>query len=98
MLSHQNTTYNDTGCIAVDTATICNWDEKTRGPHGILLMQQIIMQSLNVGASWVATQLGQEKFHEYFTKFFGQKTGVDMPNETGAMLANLSKPQQVYRQ
>ena len=91
-----NSTYDDTGCITVDTQRICNWDGNTHGPHGILLMQQIIMQSLNVGASWVATQLGQEKFHEYFTKIFGQKTGVDLPNETGAMLANLSKPQQVY--
>lgn len=58
-------------------------------------MQQIIVQSLNVGASWIAAQLGQQKFHDYFTKVFGQKTGVDLPNETGALLGNLSKPQQV---
>lgn len=58
-------------------------------------MQQIIVQSLNVGASWIATQLGQEKFHDYFTKIFGQKTGIDLPNETGALLGNLSKPQQI---
>jgi len=59
-------------------------------------MEQIIVQSLNVGASWVATQLGQEKFHDYFTKIFGQKTGVDLPSENGALLSNLSKPEQVY--
>jgi stage V sporulation protein D (sporulation-specific penicillin-binding protein) len=86
------TTYNDTGCITVDTEHICNWDSKARG---IIPMQQIIVQSLNVGASWIATQLGQQKFHNYFTKIFGQKTGVDLPNETGALLGNLSKPQQV---
>lgn len=86
------TTYNDTGCITVDAARICNWDSK---PRGVIPMQQIIVQSLNVGAAWVATQLGQAKFHDYFTKIFGQKTGVDLPNETGAILGNLSKPQQV---
>ncbi|MHB8660937.1 MAG: peptidoglycan D,D-transpeptidase FtsI family protein [Minisyncoccota bacterium] len=86
------TTYNDTGCITVDTEHICNWDLKARG---VIPMQQIIVQSLNVGAAWVATQLGQQKFHDYFTKIFGQKTGIDLPNETGALLGNLSKPQQV---
>jgi len=86
------TTYNDTGCITVDEASICNWDQKARG---VIPVRQIIMQSLNVGASWLATQLGQEKFRDYFTKLFGQKTGIDLPNETGALLGNLSKPQQI---
>ena len=58
-------------------------------------MRQIIMQSLNVGAAWLATQLGQGAFRSYFTELFGEKTGVDLPMETGALLGNLSKPQQV---
>lgn len=87
-----DTTYNDTGCITVDKKSICNWDKK---PRGVIPMQQIIVQSLNVGASFLANQLGQQKFHDYFTKIFGQKTGIDLPSETGAMLGNLSKPQQV---
>ncbi|MEK7515399.1 MAG: penicillin-binding protein 2 [Patescibacteria group bacterium] len=86
------TTYNDTGCITVNAAKLCNWDSKARG---IIPMRQIIMQSLNVGASWLADRLGQDKFRSYFTKLFGEKTGVDLPNETGALLGNLSKPQQV---
>lgn len=86
------TTYNDTGCITVSTARICNWDLK---PRGVIPMKQIIVQSLNVGASWVATELGQEKFREYFTKIFGQKTGIDLPSEGRALLGNLSKPQQI---
>jgi len=87
-----DTTYNDTGCITVDTESICNWDLKARG---VIPMEQIILQSLNVGASWIATQLGQEKFRDYFTSIFGQKTGIDMPNEGHGLLSNLSKPQQV---
>lgn len=86
------TTYNDTGCITVDTARLCNWDSKARG---VIPMKQIIVQSLNVGASWVATRLGQDLFRSYFTKLFGEKTGIDLPNEGGALLGNLSKPQQV---
>ena len=86
------TTYKDRGCITVNTYKICNWDEKARG---VIPMRQIIMQSLNLGVSWIADQLGQKKFREYFTLLFGGKTGVDIPNETGALLGNLSKPQQV---
>ena len=33
---------------------------------------------------------------KYFTKIFGQKTGIDLPNETDALIGNLYKPQQVY--
>ncbi len=87
------TTYNDTGCIIVDKARICNWNYK---PYGVIPMQTIIEQSLNVGASWVAEQLGQTQFRAYFTKIFGQKTGIDLPNETDALIGNLFKPQQVY--
>ncbi len=86
------TTYDDTGCITVDHARICNWDYKARG---VIPMIEIIKQSLNVGASWVATRLGQDKFRAYFTKLFGQKTGVDQPSESGALLGNLDTTQQV---
>lgn len=86
------TTYDDTGCITVNKASICNWDRKARG---VIPMQQIIVQSLNVGASWIATELGQDKFRGYFTKLFGQKTGIDLPNEGRALIGNLSTTQQV---
>jgi len=86
------TTYNDTGCITVNKASICNWDSKARG---VIPMKQIIVQSLNVGAAWVATQLGQDNFRAYFTKLFGKKTGIDLPNEGRSLLGNLSKPQQI---
>ncbi len=86
------TTYNDKGCITVNTAKICNWDLKARG---VIPMKQIIVQSLNVGAAWIATELGQDAFRSYFTTLFGQKTGIDLPNESGALLGNLSKPQQI---
>jgi len=87
-----STTYNDTGCITVNTRQICNWDLK---PRGVIPMKQIIVQSLNVGAAWVATELGQDKFRQYFTTLFGQKTGIDLSNEGRSLLSNLSRPQQI---
>lgn len=85
-------TYNDTGCITVDTYKVCNWDLKA---HGTTNMQTVLSKSLNVGASWIATKLGQDRFRSYFMALFGQKTAVDLPFETGALLSNLHKPQQV---
>lgn len=87
------TTYDDTGCITVNKASICNFDHKARG---VVPMQQILSQSLNVGASWIATQLGQERFRTYFTTLFGEKTSIDLPNESAALLRNLSQTQQIY--
>jgi cell division protein FtsI/penicillin-binding protein 2 len=87
-----STTYYDTGCITVNTREICNWDLK---PRGTIPMKQIIVQSLNVGAAWIATELGQDRFREYFTTLFGQKTGIDLPNEGRSLLGNLTKPQQI---
>lgn len=85
-------TYNDTGCITVNTRTICNWDQKARG---VVAMPEIIKQSLNLGAAWVATQMGQEKMRGYFSTLFGAKTGIDLPSEGRSLLGNLSKPQQI---
>ncbi|MBU6323362.1 MAG: penicillin-binding protein 2 [Patescibacteria group bacterium] len=88
-----DTTYKDSACITVDSATICNWDLKA---HGTIPMQQILSQSLNVGASWVATELGPEKFRSYFTALqFGEPTGVDLPAETHGLVGNLSSPRQL---
>ncbi len=86
------TTFNDPGCIVVNARKICDWDLK---PKGIIPVKEIILQSLNVGASFVATQLGQDKFRTYFTALFGQKTGIDLPNEGHALLSNLATTQQV---
>lgn len=87
-----DTTYNDTGCIKVNGDKICNWDLKARG---IIPIGQIIVQSLNVGASWLAVQLGQQRFRDYFVKLFGQKTGIDLPGEVNSMIGNLNSTHQV---
>jgi len=82
----ESTTYDDTGCITVSTYKVCNYDFKARG---VIPMQQILSQSLNVGASWVATQTGYPTFTQYMKAYFGPKTGIDFPDEVASALNNL---------
>jgi cell division protein FtsI/penicillin-binding protein 2 len=87
------TTYTDTGCIEVDKKRICNFDLKARG---LIPMQQILSQSLNVGASFIATKLGHEKFRTYYTKLgLGTETGIDLPSEIRGDIHNLQSPRDV---
>lgn len=84
-------TYDDTGCITVNTAKICNFDGKARG---VIPMQQILSQSLNVGASFVATSLGPARVREYFLDRYklGEETGIDLPAEASGFMKNLQSP------
>ncbi|HEX8994138.1 MAG TPA: penicillin-binding protein 2 [Candidatus Paceibacterota bacterium] len=89
-----DTTYNDTGCITVNTMRICNYDLKARG---IIPMQQILSQSLNVGVSFIATRLGPDRFRDYFVNRYqlGERTGVDLPSEASGLISNLNNQRQV---
>jgi len=88
------TTYNDTGCITVDTKKICNYDYVARG---VIPMQQILSQSLNVGASFIATRMGPSIMNDYFLNHYdlGTTTGIDMPEEQAGLVSNLSHNRQV---
>jgi cell division protein FtsI (penicillin-binding protein 3) len=81
------TTYDDAGCITVSTAKVCNFDFKARG---VIPMQQILSQSLNVGASWVATKTGYPTFTHYLQAYgLGARTGIDLPDEVQGDLSTL---------
>jgi len=81
------TTYNDTGCITVSTYKVCNYDLKARG---VIPMQEILNQSLNVGASFVATTIGYPTFTHYMQAYgFGDLTGIDLPNEVQGDISTL---------
>ncbi len=89
-----SSTYNDTGCITVDTKKICNYDFEARG---VIPMQQILSQSLNVGASYIATRMGPSIMSDYFLNHYdlGKATGIDMPQEQAGLVGNLSHNRQV---
>ncbi len=86
-------TYNDTGCIHPNGAKVCNFDLVARG---ITPMIQILDQSLNVGAAFIATQMGHATQRKYDTALgLGEKTGIDLPGEITGKLQNLNTNQDV---
>lgn len=82
-----NWTYDDTGTMTLSGKKISNFDGKARG---VVPVQEILSQSLNVGAATVALKVGKDVFAQYFTSFgLGNKTGIDQPNETSGLASNL---------
>lgn len=72
-------TFYDSGSIEVGGRTIRNWD---RRGHGLVTMTDVLAQSLNVGAAYVSTVLGSERFYTYVRRFgFGRITEVDLASE-----------------
>jgi len=80
------TTYNDTGEITLDEATIANYDGVSRG---VVDMQTVLNQSLNTGAAFIADRLGHNRMRTYFRDWFKGKTDIDLPGEIGNDISNL---------
>ena len=79
-----NTTYNDTGELEVGGRPIFNWD---RASHGVVNMTGVLAQSLNVGAAYVSTTMGRDRFYTYVRRFgFGKLTDVDLADEMAGTL------------
>ncbi len=82
-----DTTYTDLGCITLNTKKICNHDLKARG---VTPLQEVLSQSLNLGASYVAGRLGHERMRSYIEKLgFGTETGIDLPSEISGDIQNI---------
>lgn len=80
-------TYDDTGTMTLSGKKISNFDGRARG---IVPMQEILSQSLNVGVATIALKVGKEDFSKYFLNFgLGSKTGIDLPNEATGIVNNL---------
>jgi cell division protein FtsI (penicillin-binding protein 3)/stage V sporulation protein D (sporulation-specific penicillin-binding protein) len=87
------TTYYDNGFVVVDKKTIDNFDKKGRG---ITSMQGVLDQSLNTGMVFVESKLGHDKFRSYMKSYgIGEKTGIDLPNETSGLIKNLDSPRNI---
>ncbi|MBN1954612.1 MAG: penicillin-binding protein 2 [Anaerolineae bacterium] len=73
------TTYYDAGRIEYGGRVFRNWDENAYGEQGLV---GLLGHSLNVGAVWLATQMGPDDFYHYLQAFgVGQPTGVDLQGE-----------------
>ncbi len=89
----QNTTYNDTGSVTANNMTIHNHDLIK---NGITSMQDVLNDSLNTGAAFVAQKLGQKKFGDYLYAYgLGDKTGIDLPNEAQDLISNVRSKQEI---
>ncbi len=81
------TTYHDTGCFTRSGKTICNHDKKARNTT---TMQQILSESLNLGATFVEERTGSATFTRYMKALgLDSKTGIDLPNEVTGDLSPL---------
>lgn len=81
------TTYYDAGCLERSGYTICNYDKKARRTVPV---QEVLSQSLNVGATFVEEAMGHEHFATYVRAYgLGEKTGIDLPNEATGMIQAL---------
>ena len=88
-----STTYDDTGFIILNKSRISNYDGRARG---VVPVQEILNQSLNVGAAFVMSRLGKDRFRDYFKAYgMGKETGIDLPNEGVGDIHNLESPRDV---
>ena len=72
------TTYHDPGEIKIGGYKIDNYAKRTY--PGELTMTNVLEKSINTGAVFAETQLGEALFLNYIEKFgFFEKTGIDLP-------------------
>lgn len=89
-----DTTYEDTGVVSIDEFNIKNSDGKA---NGIQNMTQVLEKSLNTGMIFVEQKLGHKNFRDYVHKFgFGEKTGIELPNEGIGNLDNFEKKSDIF--
>ncbi len=71
--------YNDVGTFVVDGQTIYNWNRIASGPQSIT---DCMAHSLNTCMSWIATEVGKDKFYEYLRAFhLDRPTGIELADE-----------------
>lgn len=87
----RTTTYNDPGCQTLDKKTFCNFDKESHGTK--VSMQVVLNKSLNTGAAFVVSKMGNDKFRKYMYAYgLASTTGIDLPNEGRSLVSNLESP------
>ncbi len=87
--------YNDVGVWKLNGKTFRNYDGRARGPN--TPVQQILSQSLNTGAAYVALKMGREMFKDYFLNKYqlGQETGIDLPGEAHGLMSGFNSTRDI---
>lgn len=91
---HQDSTYDDTGSLTLNSSTIHNYDGRARG---VVPMQEVLSQSLNIGAAYIAGKVGHQGMRDYFLTHYrlGEETGIDLPAETVGIVNNLESTRDI---
>lgn len=64
----------------------------THGGHGNLTVSEIIAYSSNIGMAKLGILLGKAKMYQHLKLFnFGEKTGIELPGETGGIFRPLKQ-------
>ncbi len=89
-----NTTYEDTGSVAIGPYTIKNSDLKA---NGIQTMVDVLEKSLNTGAIFAVRRLGPSAFARYVRNFgFGSPSGVELDSEAPGDISSLDKSGDIW--
>ena len=87
------TNYYDSGSVIVNKKEIKNFDDKGRGN---VTVQDILDQSLNTGMVYIESKIGHSNFRNYMKSYgIGERTGIDLPNETYGLIKNLESPRDI---
>ena len=82
------TTYNDPGCMTLNSKTFCNYDGRSHGTS--VTMQEALNNSLNTGFAFAVSKIGTRKFNERMLQFgLEDLTNIDVPNEGKSLVSNL---------
>lgn len=85
---NEDSTYNDSGPKLFSGHKVDNWDGKH---HGEINIARILQLSNNLGAAWVAQQLGGDSLMDYFGSFgYGELTGIDLEGEERGLMYSSS--------
>jgi len=84
------TKFHDPGFVTLNGRTIRNWGNHV---YGDVTMQEVIENSINTGAVRAEEIVGHDTFYEYMKQYgFTEKTGIDLPDQVGGNLRNLTSP------
>ena len=77
-------TYNDTGLLEIGGIEIRNWDEQA---YGVVDARQVLVNSLNIGASEIALAMKDDRFYGMLERFgIGSRTQVDLQGEEAGIM------------
>jgi cell division protein FtsI/penicillin-binding protein 2 len=69
-----------------------------RKAYGEETMTQVLVNSDNVAMVWLAEKIGNQRMHEYLTRYgFGRQTGVDLENEVAGGLPSFEVWRDIHR-